>query len=399
MLKPEKRPFSIGIYNTFSRLIGKGSTLSFDRLLKQARKNTRLTDLGIDFNENALEILINSINEEAKLNAFGRLMIKEKLISQLENRLWAEHWFKKHPEILDREVLPIVMITGLQRTGTTKMQRLLSRVPGARALYSWEALYPAPIGCETETKNRIQRTKRNERAVKWISPAFHSIHPIHTNEPEEDVLLLDVHFMSTSSEAIMHVPSYAEWLNKQDQKKAYFYEEKLLKLLQWQRAGKFWVLKSPHHLQYLDAFQKVFPKSNVIWMHRSIDASVPSFLSMLYYSRNMFTDQVDKNVLKNQWLNKLEEMVNEGLKFRNKLPKKIIDVGFSDFIASESSILDQISQQLNFNIDIEGLKINNGQNRNFVSNHRYKLSDWDLNTDELNTRFANYYSAVKLTNS
>ena len=88
-------------------------------------------------------------------------MIREKLTGQLENRLWVEHWFKRHPEILEQEVLPILLITGLQRTGTTKMQRLLSAQKGARALLSWEALYPAPIKTINESEKRIRRTQRS----------------------------------------------------------------------------------------------------------------------------------------------------------------------------------------------------------------------------------------------
>ena len=173
---------------------------------------------------------------------------------------------------------------------------------------------------------------RNEKAVKFISPAFQSIHPIHTDQPEEDVLLLDVHFMSSSSEAILHVPTYAQWLKRQDHSEAYSYEKKLLKLLQWQRNAKFWVLKSPHHLQYLEVFSKVFPESKIIWMHREIENCIPSYLSMLYYSRSMFTHHVDIVALKFHWLNKLILMLEGGLSYRASNPGEIRDVRFEDFI-------------------------------------------------------------------
>ena len=399
MLQPEKRPIPIRIYNQLAGLIGVGNGLSFDKLLKKAQKNTGLSDLGADFSEIALKLLLTSINDEANLNPFGTLMIREKLISQLENRLWAEHWFKKYPEILDQEVLPIVVITGLQRTGTTKMQRILSGFPGARALLSWEALYPAPIGAESEISKRQRRTRRNERAVKWISPAFHSIHPIHTDQPEEDVLLLDLHFMSTSSEAIMHVPTYAKWLGNQDHTDTYMYEKKLLKLLQWQRTGKFWVLKSPHHLQYLDVFMKVFPGSTIIWMHRSIEESVPSFFSMLYYSRNMFVDEVDKNALKDQWLSKLEDMVREGLKFKQHAPDKIMDIAFADFMQSETDVLSRIVNQMAPGLDLAELIMVDDQENKYVSNHRYRLSDWNLTEEELRLRFGEYSRELEILNT
>ncbi|MDZ7605869.1 MAG: sulfotransferase [Cyclobacteriaceae bacterium] len=391
MLNKERRPLLISLYNTvFS--IGEGKKLNFDGLVKKARNNTGHGNLGPDFNDDSLKILIKSINEEAGLHPFGQLMIREKLISQIENRLWAEYWFHKYPEILKQDVLPIVLVTGLQRTGTTKMQRLLSEQAGARGLMSWEALYPAPIGNKNETKKRIARTKRNERAVRWISPTFHTIHPIHTHKPEEDVLLLDVHFMSTSSEAIMHVPTYANWLSKQDATEAYRYEKKLLQLLQWQRSGGFWVIKSPHHLLHLENFLSVFPKTKVIWMHRQPEQCVPSFLSMLYYSRSMFVKDVDKDLIKAHWLPKIKAMLRSGIEFDARHPDRILDVYFSDFMQMERSVLGDVHAFIKENRKKNGA-MNNTYHKSFQSKHRYTLMDWGLNPHMIQQEFDFYNKA------
>lgn len=400
MLKPERRPLPIRIYNQLVGSVGLNGDLDADKMINTSKKHTGLSDLGSDFNDEALKILLKSINEEAQLNPFGKLMIREKLIGQVESRLWATHWFKKHPEILEAEVLPIVLITGLQRTGTTKMQRLLSSFSQARALMSWEALYPAPINVANETKKRIGRTKRNEKAVKWISPTFQKIHPIHADQPEEDVLLLDVHFMSSSSEAIMHVPAYADWLAHQDHSEVYVYEQKLLKLLQWQRGANFWVLKSPHHLEYLDLFTNVFPNTKIIWMHRPIEESIPSYLSMLYYSRSMFADNVDQEELKNHWIGKLSSMIEEGINYREHASNNIIDVSFAEFMQSEKSVLDEIVSRLQFDFEIQKEQINNTENKTYASQHSYQLSDWDIDLEELKTRFSGYEQLIaRLKNS
>ncbi len=388
MLKKERRPLFINFYNSvFS--ITRTKKLDFDALIHKARKNTRQTSLGADFNEDALKILLKSINEEAGLHPFGQLMIKEKLISQLENRLWAEYWLRKYPEILKQQVLPIVLVTGLQRTGTTKMQRLLSQQLGARPLPSWEALYPAPIGNKEETKKRISRTQRNERAVRWISPAFHDIHPISTHKPEEDVLLLDVHFMSSSAEAIMHVPTYANWLSKQNPTDAYQYEKKLLLLLQWQRNGGYWVLKSPHHLEHLENFISVFPATKIIWMHRQLEQCVPSFLSMLYYSRSMFTKNVDKEIIKRHWLPKLREMLWSGQEFDANHSDKVLDVYFADFMQLEKSVLRDVMVFIKENRKKSGTMENTPQ-KSFQSRHRYTLQDWGLNDAIIQNEFDFY---------
>lgn len=239
----------------------------------------------------------------------------------------------------------------------------------------------------------MKRTSRNERAVKFISPTFQSIHPIHADQPEEDVLLLDVHFMSSSSEAILNVPSYASWLEAQDHSEAYDYEKKLLLLLQWQRRGKFWVLKSPHHLQYLDVCSKVFPDSRIVWMHRNVESCVPSFLSMIYYSRSMFTNEVDKRALKFHWLNKLALMLNGGLSYRASNPGQIMDVNFEDFVKDENKVVSSILSHL---ID-ENLKVKEASENKekYMSKHRYHLEDRNIKLSDLNKQFEGYNMVVK----
>jgi len=255
---------------------------------------------------------------------------------------------------------------------------------------TWEALYPSPIKVADETQKRISRTKRNEKAIKWISPTFHAIHPIHTNQPEEDVLLLDVHFMSSSSEAIMQVPSYAEWLDKQDQKEVYEYEKKLLNLLQWQKGGDFWVLKSPYHLEFLNVFIKVFPNTKVVWTHREIEACIPSFLSMLYHSRSMFSDHVNQNEIKSHWLQKMAKMLRSGLKFRELHPGIIHDGNFHHFLKNEMEVLSGIIPHLAMIPERNETLKEQRSKEKYTSKHIYKISDWDIKIEDLRSQFSFY---------
>jgi len=383
MLIPDRRPLLIRLYNdSLSK-----TTLSFDRLLKKARKNTGLRSLGQDFNDEALQVLIKSINEEARLHPFGSFMIKKKLLGQLESRLWAEYWFSKYPEIVQQPLLPVLLITGLQRTGTTKLQRLLSQQKDARQLFSWEALYPAPLKEKSECQKRIRQTRINERAVKWISPTFHSIHPIYHNQPEEDVLLLDLHFMSSSSEAIMHVPGYAEWLGRQDHSESYKYEVKLLKLLQWQRGGSFWVLKSPHHLEYLDICQSEMEDPQIIWTHRKVIETIPSFLNMLYHSRRMFSDSVDPRDITNHWLPKIQRMLSKGVEFRNQQEGNIVDVKYGSLVKNELEVLQNIASKtglFEINDSIPSFE------STYQSRHYYDVKDWGLSSAKIEELFMEY---------
>ncbi|NOX85030.1 MAG: sulfotransferase, partial [Chlorobi bacterium] len=299
--------------------LGTRPKLDKDSLIKAARKATGLHDLGSSFWDEPLERLLSSIREEANLHSIGYFITRQRLTNLLAVRLRAEELFKKYPEILEQPLYPIMLVVGLQRTGTTKLQRLLAADPENRALLSWEALNPAPInGDIKDGKQRIKIARTSEKALKIISPAFFTIHPVEHLAPEEDVLLLDVSFMSQTAEATMHVPSYASWLEKTNQSPAYEYMVKLLKLLQWQRPGKRWVLKTPHHLEFLDLTDKYFGNVQYIWPHRNINESIPSFLSMVSHARAIFSNHVDIHQVVEHWVRKNGYMLERALEFLKK---------------------------------------------------------------------------------
>ena len=211
----QQKPIWFNVINrVWKRTYGLGTEvkISKDLILKSARQQCGLAYLGSDFWDEPLERLIRSINTEANLHAIGRFITRKRLENLISVRLRAEDYFKKHPEILEQPLYPVTVIIGLQRTGTTKLQRLLSSDQNARPLFSWEALNPAPIdGDALSGKERIRVAKMSERALKYMSPGFFAIHPIEHLAPEEDILLLDVSFLSTTAEATMHVPDYASW--------------------------------------------------------------------------------------------------------------------------------------------------------------------------------------------
>jgi hypothetical protein len=294
--------------------LGTKIKLEKDDLIKTARKNTGLWDLGKDFWDEPLDRLLYSINHEAQLHPIGRFITKKRLENLISVRLRAEDWFKIHPGILEEELYPVMVIIGLQRTGTTKLHRMLASDPDTRALLSWEALNPAPLNGDLRSgKERIKMAKMSERALKIMSPGFFAIHPVEHLAPEEDVLLLDISFLSTTPEATMHVPSYAAWLEATDQSPAYEYAVKMMKLLQWQHPKKQWVLKTPHHLEFLDLAGKYFKDTRFIWTHRSVYEAIPSFLSMVSYSRILFSNHVDANEVAKHWVKKIGFMLSKAL--------------------------------------------------------------------------------------
>lgn len=401
----DKQPLWFNVLNSAwktSYPFGTKIKLEKDNLIKTAKKSSGLTDLGKDFWDEPLDRMLKSLNEEARLSPIGRFITKQRLVNVLAVRLRAEDLFKKHPEILKQELYPIMLIIGLQRTGTTKLQRLLASDPDNRALLSWEAINPAPIkGDMKDGKERIKFAKMSENALKIMSPGFFAIHPVEHQAPEEDVLLLDVSFMSQTAEAITHVPSYAAWLETIDQSAAYEYMVKLLKLLQWQRPGKRWVLKTPHHLEFLDLVDKYFGDVQYIWTHRNVYECIPSFLSMVSYSRVMFSNKVDKHEVAEHWVKKNGYMLKRALEFHEKNRHRIhfTDVPYQELVKDSMEVVHRIYSDRKETISPELEKIfqaaNHKNPKGKYGQHLYSLNDFGIDESFIDAYTKDYQEFQK----
>jgi hypothetical protein len=422
--------------------VGTKIKLEKDDLIKTARKMTGLHDLGKDFHDEPLERLLKSVNEEAHLHPIGRFITKQRFVSLLNIRLRAEYFFNRYPEILDQQLYPAWIIIGLQRTGTTKLQRLLAEDPYHRVIPSWEVINPVPLDLEYISKlksrisvlgsrhsevslkspagNKKQETRTEHRApsyeyreyplpsdkrinvgkmsanaLKIISPGFFAIHPIEIYEPEEDILLLDVSFLSTTPEAMMQVPSYAQWLENTDQSPAYAYMVKLLKFMQYMKPAHRWVLKTPHHLEFPELIEKHFGEVHFLWPHRNIYESVPSFLSMVTYNHMIFSDQVNVSAIGQHWVRKTGYMLDKALDYRLKgdNQKKFTDIYYKDLITDSHGELEKI-YSLNGGIPKDltqrfAQHEKEHPHRKYGS-HQYALSDFDLTTDDIDNHTSHY---------
>lgn len=397
-----KKPFWLSALNAVWGItypLGTEIKLNKDSLIKSARKNTGLNDLGKDFWDEPLERMLESINKESRLHPIGRFISKKRLENLLSVRLRAEDYFKKHPEILKQDLYPVNVIIGLQRTGTTKLHRMLASDPQTRALLSWEAINPAPMNGDIKTgAERIKMAKMSEKALKIMSPGFFAIHPVEHLAPEEDVLLLDVSFLSTTPEAITHVPSYATWLEKTDQSIAYEYAVKLMKLLQWQRPAKQWVLKTPHHLEFLDLADKYFEDVQFIWTHRNVQEAIPSFLSMVAYSRAMFSNEVAVQVVARHWVEKIGYMLQRAMDYRekNNHSQKFIDVAYEDLVADSQMVMKRIYNNRGMEITSELQQIfENAEKINQKGKygiHNYNLADFGIDESFIDSYTKAYQS-------
>ena len=231
-------------------------------LLQRAQAATSLDDFGEDSFREGLDVLVASINSEARLSENGRKAYDAQLVDYLAQRLHIEHWYRMHPEIDEQEIVAPLIGLGLPRTGSTALSCLLAEDPAVRSIRSWEAQEPCPPP-ETATQYTDPRVAKAEAMMERrarMFPRMVMMLPSTATSPTECQTYMAYDFKSQLFQAFVQVPSYVEWLNhKADLVPTYQYVKRVLKLLQWRCPPTRWRLKNPTHSLFIDALAKVFP--------------------------------------------------------------------------------------------------------------------------------------------
>ena len=372
--------------------------INANEILDQAKSETGLSDLGEPLFFEGLNRLINSINNEANLNEIGIQAQPIRIQGLLSNRLRFEEDLKKFPEILDQEIIAPIVIVGLPRTGSTMTHRLLASDPNHTAMLWWEGRYPALLPGEKrgDIEARMELGKAEVDAVVAASPEALDIHPWDYKGADEEILLLEHNFLSTVPESFMALPSYSEWIEDQDHTLAYEDLKKFIQYLQWQNPGrekKRWVLKSPHHLGFIDKMISVFPDAKIIQTHRDPIKTVPSFCSMCANLFEPLTTNFDKVFIGKHWSNKLTRALNHCMNISEQHPNNFLDLEFlnmiKDPIDEMKKIYEFIGEPFGEKTEV-AMEAWREENKHEMGAHKYSLEEYDLTESQINDNFAKY---------
>ena len=368
------------------------------QLLGEAKKITGLNFLGNPLFEEGFNKLVDSINNEADLNEIGIQAQHHRLIGVLSNMLRIEDAVINHPEILNEQIVGPIVIVGLPRTGSTMTHRLLAADPRHTAMLWWEGRYPAMLPNEERgnPSERMALGKAEVDAVVAASPEALTIHPWDYKGADEEILLLEHTFFSTVPESFMRLPSYSSWVEAQDHIHAYNQLKIMLQYLQWQNPGrekKRWVLKSPHHLGFIDKLLMVFPDSKVIQTHRDPQKTVPSFCSMCANLFEPLTNSYDKNNIGSHWANKLSKVLNHCMDVSNANPDNFLNLDFlrmiEDPIAEMSIVYKFIDQDFTDQAE-NAMTAWKEENQHEMGSHQYSLEEFGLAPTFIETNFNEY---------
>jgi hypothetical protein len=376
------------------------------KLMERAVISTGLGDFGPDHFVEPLTVLTKAMREEAQLNEAGLSMQSGRIVNALENRLRRIALMKAHPEIADQQVKVAALIVGMPRTGSTMLHRLLAASPQATATIWWETIFPLPRTPEAGEADIAARKADAEALVEQLvnaSAGFEAIHPMNAHAHDEELPLIEQSMVSNIPEAFMYLPSYGEWLLAADQSKAYAELIDWLKILQWQnpdRAGQHWVLKAPHHLTAVQTVLDMFPGAAIVMTHRRIDHVMASYASMVGSLTGGNSDADLRAEQARHWSQRLRRNMQSMMAARARAEHRFVDVHYRDLLADPLGHARRIFESAGLHVGAadeaawaEWLGANKRDNR---PSHKYDLSDFGLDAEELRRDFAFYTEAYGL---
>lgn len=374
--------------------------LDEDRLVRQACRIAGLTSFGEDDGwKQAMRVLIAALKDEAGLNAIGRTIAHGSILKVLVDRLRAEALFALHPEIRSRPLAGPIVICGAMRSGTTRLQRLLACDERLVHTRLFETLNPVPWkrSFTATVDPRTGYARRGVGFINWVNPANAHAHPTGTFEPEEETGFLEHSFWGAQIEAQRRVPSFARYCETADALPAYRRFADLLRMTSWFRnddVAKPWLLKSPQYLQDLPALTSVLPGARLIFMDRAPAELVASGCSLVWNQMIVQSDDVDPVWIGREWLHKTALRADRARDFRRNYPSALhFTLGFeamnADWRGEIYRLYDFLDLPLNAAL-LERMQayLYRATTDHGFAHHRYRLEDFGLTRDEVETRMA-----------
>jgi hypothetical protein len=135
---------------------------------------------------------------------------------------------------------------------------------------------------------------------------------------------------------------YREHFFAEDRGPAYRYYADLLRLLDFQRPGERWLLKTPAHLWALEHLAALFPDACIVVTHRDPLECIPSYCSMVLALMADY-DAVDPESLGPAVLEYLARSMEHAMAARARLPSSMfVDVRYVDFVRDPLATADTI---------------------------------------------------------
>ncbi|MFJ4657884.1 sulfotransferase family protein [Nocardia sp. NPDC088792] len=375
-------------------MTGRTNVGTLEDLHASATKVVGLDDFGSDDYREALGVLLESYQRDAGLTELGSKMSRYFLRNALVARALSEASWKANPEYAETPVARPIFVTGLPRTGTTALHRLLAADPQHQALEMWLADFPQPRPPrETWADNPIyQQLDAGFAQHRIENPEFMGVHYMTAAEVEECWQLLRQTVKSIAYESLAYLPTYSQWLQQQEWTDAYARHKANLQLIGLGDTRR-WVLKNPSHLFALDALMEVYPDALIIQTHRDPVTIVGSSCSLSEQAtKGWSTTFVGEKIGATQlelWSRGLREFTSARKRYN---PDQFLDIEFDELRADPFGTVEKIYSTFGLESTDTGRAAMRALDEDSKSGdrkpqHKYSLADYGLTEDRVRAEF------------
>ena len=374
-------------------------------LVDAAVEQTGLSDFGGDSFREGLDVLVDSLNNEAQLSELGGLAVPGQVVGTLANRLKVVDHATRFGTS-DEAIEGPVFVIGLFRAGTTLLSNLLDADPRNRSLLTWEAGDSAPPSTPADHRSgeRVELNRLAQSMLDGLNPGFKAIHHEEPEGPTECITVLGADFKALVWESVANVPSYGSWLLQTDSVSAYEHHKRTLQVLQSGGVRGRWTLKTPHHALALDALTAVYPDARLVYLHRDPVEVAASAFSLVTSLSGTFSDADHRPYIADRWTEILVACTERVDAFRDDNPSvPLHDIRNLDLLADPLGTVRGLYSFLGEDLSDEAATAmqahltSTPQGR--FGRHTYDLADFGVTPGALRERFSGYLSRYDVTAS
>lgn len=374
--------------------------LDIEAIFADARAQTGLSEIGEPDIVPGMRVLIDAYRNEAHFTPAGIEAQRATLTRIVANRMRVEDAFRQHPEIANEKIIGPIVITGLPRSGTTKLLRMMAASPDVQKLLLWRILHPVPIAPTPPGGRdpRIDFAEGLSRHMRENHPDFYAGHPMNPFDPDEEEWLLDMVMLGYVNCHQARTPSFEKWMDQQRFDVWHPYLKKLMQLMQWQDGSpkKPWLIKAPSHLRHLKLLFKTFPDATIVTCHRDPVVTSISLAALNEAIRRMFSDYADPHETGNftyrHWAKQMQGYVED----RPGLEKEhaFVDISYREVTGDTMLAIRRIHAAAGFELrpaaekamrdwDAANPPGKHGQ-------HKYSLEHFGIEEAEIRAAFGDY---------
>lgn len=344
-----------------------------------------------------LRQLLAAIDTERKYTESGRPFAIGMLVGTLAARLHTQHGWKQRPDYRGVAIRRPIVITGIPRTGTTALHKLLSMDPQFQGLERWVAESPQvrPPRERWPSNPWFQMSVANLEAFFAAMPEMRKAHDMVADEVDECLEILRQNFVSNRFGASLDIPSYDEWWHAQSEEPSYRRYVDVLRLVGADDPDRRWLLKNPGHVAEIDRLLDVLPDACVIQTHRDPVKAIASISSLLLMSRRMMEgERTRATVIGGRELEYWGRAMEKMARVRQERPDQFFDVDHRQFHREPMRVVRGIYDRFGLSLSDEAAE----RMHRWVAasptskhgEHRYDIADFGVTPEQVRRRFAGY---------